>query len=51
MFRAIAGLLIAAVSALAVAQAPNPPVRIRGTVEKLDEMALDTASTKTTRVR
>ena len=41
MIRAIAGLLIAAVSALAVAQAPaNPPVRIRGTVEKIDGQML-----------
>ena len=31
-----AALLIAAVSAVAVAQAPSPPVRIRGTVEKID---------------
>ena len=37
MIRAIAVLLITAVSAVAVAQAPaNPPVRIRGTVEKID---------------
>ena len=37
MIRAIAVLLIAAVSAVALAQAPaNPPVRIRGTVEKID---------------
>lgn len=37
MIRAIAGLLIAVVSAIAVAQAPaNPPVRIRGMVEKMD---------------
>lgn len=37
MIRAIAALLITAVSAAALAQAPaNPPVRIRGTVEKLD---------------
>src|SRR5437879_13277121 len=37
MFRTIAALLIAAVSAVAIAQAPaNPPVRIRGTVEKID---------------
>lgn len=37
MIRAIAALLIAAVSSIALAQAPaNPPVRIRGTVEKLD---------------
>ncbi len=41
MIRAIAGLLIAAVSTLAVAQAPaNPPVRIRGTVEKIDGQML-----------
>jgi hypothetical protein len=37
MIRAITALLIAAVSAVAFAQAPaNPPVRIRGTVEKFD---------------
>jgi hypothetical protein len=37
MIRTIAGLLIAAVSAVAIAQAPaNPPVRIRGMVEKMD---------------
>ena len=37
MMRTIAALLIAVVSSIAVAQAPaNPPVRIRGTVEKLD---------------
>src|SRR5262250_2234089 len=35
MFRRIAALLIAAVSIAALAQAPTP-VRIRGTVEKLD---------------
>lgn len=41
MTRAIAALLIAAVSAVAVAQAPaNPPVRIRGTVEKIDAQML-----------
>jgi hypothetical protein len=41
MIRVIAGLLIAAVSAVAVAQAPaSPPVRIRGTVEKLDGQML-----------
>jgi len=41
MIRAIAVLLIAAVSAVAVAQAPaNPPVRIRGTVEKIDGQIL-----------
>ncbi len=37
MIRTIAALLLAAVSAVAVAQAPaNPPVRIRGTVERID---------------
>src|SRR5437899_10944102 len=37
MMRFTAGLLIAAVPAIAVAQAPaKPPVRIRGTVEKLE---------------
>jgi hypothetical protein len=37
MIRVITALLIAAISAAAVAQAPaNPPVRIRGTVEKID---------------
>jgi len=41
MIRAIAALLIAAVSAVAVAQAPaNPPVRIRGVVEKIDGQML-----------
>jgi hypothetical protein len=37
MIRAITGILIAVISAVALAQAPaNPPVRIRGTVEKID---------------
>src|SRR5216117_1832212 len=37
MTRLIAAILLTAVSAVAIAQAPaNPPVRIRGTVEKLD---------------
>ena len=37
MMRAIAGFLICTLPAIAVAQAPaNPPVRIRGAVEKLD---------------
>ena len=37
MIRVIAGVLFIAVSAVAAAQAPaNPPVRVRGTVEKLD---------------
>ena len=41
MIRAIAAVLITAVSAIALAQAPaNPPVRIRGTVEKIDGQML-----------
>jgi hypothetical protein len=37
MIRAVTALVLVAVSAVALAQAPaNPPVRIRGTVEKLD---------------
>ncbi len=37
MMRAITALLIAAVSSAALAQAPaNPPVRVRGTIERLD---------------
>ena len=41
MFRTIAALLIAAVSAVAIAQAPaNPPVRLRGTVERIDRTHL-----------
>lgn len=41
MIRAIAVFLITAASAAAVAQAPaNPPVRIRGTVEKIDGQTL-----------
>ena len=37
MIRGMTALLIAAVSAAALAQAPaNPPVRVRGTVEKID---------------
>jgi len=41
MFRTIAASLITAVSAAAIAQAPaNPPVRIRGTVERIDRTHL-----------
>jgi len=41
MIRTLSALLIAAVSAAAVAQAPaNPPVRIRGTVERIDRTNL-----------
>src|SRR5258706_1166308 len=41
MIGSIAALLIAGLSAVALAQAPaNPPVRIRGTVEKIDGQTL-----------
>jgi hypothetical protein len=41
MIRPIAAVLLAALSAVAAAQAPaNPPVRIRGTVESLDGQTL-----------
>src|SRR5882672_7812500 len=41
MLRTIAALLITAVSAAAIAQTPaNPPVRIRGTVERIDRTNL-----------
>jgi len=41
MIRSIAGFLISAISAVAIAQAPaNPPVRIRGAVEKLDGLTM-----------
>ena len=42
MIRAIAGLLLAAVTAVAFAQAPaaGPQLRIRGTVEKIDGQML-----------
>src|SRR6266705_4031122 len=41
MIRSIAALLVAGLSAVALAQAPaNPPVRIRGTVEKIDGQTL-----------
>ena len=37
MMRFTAGFFVAAVAAIALAQAPaNPPVRIRGTIEKLE---------------
>ena len=41
MIRTLSAFLIAAVSAVAIAQAPaNPPVRIRGTVERIDRTNL-----------
>jgi hypothetical protein len=45
MIRVIAGFLFAAVSAAVLAQSPaNPPVRIRGAVEKLDGQLLSVKS-------
>ena len=41
MIRTLAAFLIAATSAVAIAQAPaNPPVRLRGTVERIDRTHL-----------
>src|SRR5207247_6626846 len=41
MIRTLSAFLIAAVSTVAIAQAPaNPPVRIRGTVERIDRTNL-----------
>lgn len=40
MKRTIAGILLAAFSALAFAQTPPPPARVRGTVEKLENLVL-----------
>jgi len=41
MTRTIAALMIAVASTLAIAQAPaNPPVRIRGTIDKIDGQVL-----------
>jgi hypothetical protein len=54
MIRALAGLLLAAVSAAAIAQAPaNAPVRIRGAIEKMDgqTMMVKTRDGQSVRVR
>jgi len=54
MVRTLAAFLIATLSAAALAQAPaNPPVRIRGTVEKLDGnvLTVKTREGQTTSVR
>jgi hypothetical protein len=54
MIRALAGLLLAAVSAAAIAQAPaSPPARIRGTIEKMDgqNMAVKTRDGQSVSVR
>src|SRR5262245_53179980 len=40
MKRILAGALLATVCALALAQSPAPPVRVRGTVEKLENLVL-----------
>ena len=45
MIRAISIVLLTAISAVAIAQAPaNPPVRVRGVVEKLDGQMLTVKS-------
>jgi hypothetical protein len=40
MKRIVAGVLLAALSILAFAQTPPPPARVRGTVEKLDNLVM-----------
>src|SRR4029077_951676 len=40
MNRIFAGVLLAAFSALVFAQTPPPPARVRGTVEKLDQLVM-----------
>ena len=44
MKRIAAGMLLAAVSALTFAQNPAPPARVRGTVEKLDNLLMTVKS-------
>jgi hypothetical protein len=44
MKRIVAGVLFAAFSALAFAQTPPPPARVRGTVEKLENLVLTVKS-------
>ena len=44
MNRMLAGALLAAVSVLAVAQTPPPPARVRGTVEKLENLVMTVKS-------
>jgi hypothetical protein len=54
MIRTVSALLIAAVSAVAIAQAPaNPPVKVRGTVEKIDgtNLTVKTANGQTLHVK
>jgi hypothetical protein len=40
MTRILSGVLIAAFSAVVLAQTPPPPARVRGTVEKLDNLVM-----------
>jgi hypothetical protein len=44
MKRIATGMLLAALSALALAQTPPPPARVRGTVEKLDNLVMTVKS-------
>ena len=44
MIRIFAGVLLASFTALSFAQSPNPPVRVRGTVEKLENNVLTVKS-------
>jgi hypothetical protein len=44
MKRIVAGVLLAALSALAFAQTPPPPARVRGTVEKVENLVLTVKS-------
>ena len=40
MMRLLSAVLLAAFSAIALAQTPPPPARVRGTVEKLDKLVM-----------
>ena len=44
MIRIFSGVLLATLSALALAQNPAPPARVRGTVEKLDNLVMTVKS-------
>lgn len=44
MVRIFTGVLLAALSALALAQNPAPPARVRGTVEKLENLVMTVKS-------
>ena len=44
MVRIVTGVLLASLSALALAQNPAPPARVRGTVEKLENLVMTVKS-------